>query len=66
MREKLIELLEEAAEKMDCPQMNEVADYLISKGVTIIPEGAITLTRAELDALNEYEERRKANATNKV
>lgn len=59
MKDKIIELLEEAAEKMDCPQMDEVADYLISKGVTILPEGAIILTRAEIDALNKYESKIK-------
>lgn len=36
-REKLIELLEEASEKMDCPQMHQIADYLISNGVTVSP-----------------------------
>ena len=34
-RSKLIELLEEAAVKMDCPQMDEVADYLLANGVVI-------------------------------
>ena len=31
MRNKLIELLEEAAEKMDCPQMNEVAEEIFEE-----------------------------------
>ena len=66
MRNKLIELLEEAAEKMDCPQMNEVADYLISKGVTILPEGAIILTRAEIDALNEHNEKVKREFASEI
>ena len=36
-QEKLTELLEEAAMKMDCPQMNEVADYLLANGVIVTP-----------------------------
>lgn len=34
-KSKLTELLEEAAQKMDCPQMDEVAEYLIANGVTV-------------------------------
>jgi len=37
MRDRLIELLEKAAKEMDCPQMDEVADYLLSNGVIVPP-----------------------------
>ena len=37
MRDRLIELLEKAAKEMDCPQMDEVADYLLANGVTVLP-----------------------------
>ena len=57
MREKLIELISQV-QYMGGLEV-KVADYLISKGVTILPEGAIILTRAEIDALNKYEEMRK-------
>ena len=53
-KDKIAELLEEAAEIMDSPQMDEVADYLIENGVTVLPEGAIILTREEINSLNEY------------
>lgn len=37
MRDRLIELLEKAAKEMDCPQMDEVADYLLANGVIVPP-----------------------------
>ncbi len=56
MREKLIELLKH---EFGTKVAEITADWLIANGVTILPEGAIILTRAELDALNKYEEARK-------
>ena len=75
MRDRLIELLEEAhrlwLRYVDECAFNQTplsfsfeqmfADHLLANGVTILPEGAIILTRAEIDALNKYEERRKQN-----
>lgn len=63
MREKLIELISQVQYMggLEC----RLADYLIANGVTILPEGAIILTRAEIEALNKYEEARK-NETNKA
>lgn len=68
MREKLIKLFLRFrfTEAMGIPLTNEdrygqLADYLIASGVTILPEGAIILTKAEIEALNKYEERRKQN-----
>lgn len=43
--------------------VERLAERMISEGVTILPEGAIILTRAEIDALNKYAEARK-NETN--
>lgn len=75
MREKLIEIISDAVVQCRFWEVAEgeilppekvasiVADKLIAKGVTILPEGAIILTRAEIDALNKYEEMRK-NAKN--
>lgn len=37
MRDRLIELLEKAAKEMDCPQMDEVAEYLLANGVIVPP-----------------------------
>lgn len=77
MREKLIEIISDIEVCVRFWEITEgeilppekvasiVADKLIAKGVTILPEGAIILTRAEIEALNKYEEMRK-NAANKV
>lgn len=61
MLNKLIELLKSDLCWFDNPLRNmddgcveRLAERLISEGVTILPEGAIVLTRAELDALNKY------------
>ncbi len=35
-----------------------LADHLIANGVTILPEGAIILTKEEIAALNEYQRTR--------
>ena len=43
-REKLKELLEEAAQKMDCPQMDEVADFLLVNGVIVPPVSIVGQT----------------------
>lgn len=42
-----------------------IANSLMAEGVALLPEGAMVLTRKELDALNKYEEMRK-NATDKA
>lgn len=67
MLNKLIELLKSDLCWFNNPLCNiddgcveRLAERLISEGVTILPEGAIVLTRAELDALNKYEEMRNA------
>lgn len=39
--------------------IEELAERLVDRGVQIVPEGAMILTRAELDALNKYQERFK-------
>lgn len=73
MREKLIEIISDAEVLLRfklalgrslSPVENAtiLADHLIARGVTILPEGAIILTRAEIDALNKYEEARKNEA----
>lgn len=60
VKEKLTKLLE------DSPQLDVVggyldyedaAEYLISNGVTVLPEGAIILTKEERAALNEYQKK---------
>lgn len=57
MRKKLIELVSKLPIEIES-DVEYVADVLIANGVTILPEGAIILTRAEIDALNKYEEMR--------
>ena len=37
MREKLIELLLRVSKEKDCPQMHEIADYLLENGVIVLP-----------------------------
>ena len=54
---KLTELLEKATEIMDCPQMHEIAEYLAKNRVTILPEGAVILTKEEIAALNDYQKK---------
>lgn len=39
--------------------IEELAERLVDRGVQIVPEGAIILTRAEVEALNKYQERFK-------
>jgi hypothetical protein len=36
-RERLIKLLFKVVEEIDCPQPDEVADYLLKKGVVVLP-----------------------------
>ena len=64
MREKIIDLIQNSVGGCARHWAEIIADNLIANGVTILPEGAIILTRAEIEALNKYEERR--NATDKV
>ena len=70
MRAKLIKMILDAQaeciieeiegrEVLPVHQAVRIADRLMENGVTILPEGAIILTRAELDALNEYEKKFK-------
>jgi hypothetical protein len=70
MREKLIEIISDIVVQnrfklLLCKSLSPVeeasviADHLIAKGVTILPEGAMVLTKRELDALKEYGKRRK-------
>ena len=40
-------------------ETERLADFLLKNGVTILAEDEIILTRAEIDALNEYSERIK-------
>ena len=54
VKAKLAALLEAAASFLDCPDVDEVADFLIKNNVTVLPEGAIILTKEERNALNEY------------
>ena len=54
---KLVAVLEAAVAFLDCPDVDEVADFLIKNGVTVIPEGAIILTKEEIARLNEYQEK---------
>ena len=59
VKAKLASLLEAAASFMDCPDVDEVADFLIKNGVTILPDGAIILTKEEIAAIKEYGKKRR-------
>jgi hypothetical protein len=69
IREKIIGILAGAASNglsLDTRiETERLADFLLENDVTILAEDEIILTRAEIAALNEYEEMRK-NAANKL
>lgn len=46
--------------------IEELAERLVDRGVQIVPEGAMILTRAELDALNKYQERFKGQDAREI
>ena len=71
MRNKLIEIISDAVVQCRFKEAKGfnltpvqvaviITNSLIAQGVTILPEGAMILTRKELDALKEYGKRRKA------
>lgn len=64
VKAKLAALLEAAAAFMDCPEVDEVVDFLIKNGVTVLPEGAIILTREEINALNKYRKKHGTGGVN--
>jgi hypothetical protein len=49
LKEILSECMREAG------SIEDLAERLVDRGVQIVPEGAIILTRAEVEALGEYE-----------
>lgn len=64
VKDGLVRLLTDKSIDLES-DVDYVADFLIENGVTILPEGAIVLTKAEIEALNKYEEMRK-NAANQI
>lgn len=78
MRDKLIEIISDIEVCVRFWEVTEgeilppekvasiVADKLIAKGVTILPEGAITLTKAEIDALNKHNEKAKCEFAREI
>ena len=71
MRDILIELIKSAHmewlrkeydHETDKNVCEYLADHLLANSVAILPEGAIILTKAEIEALNKYEEARKNEA----
>ena len=57
MKEKLADMI--FLSIRESRSIEELAERLVDRGVQIVPEGAMILTRAELDALNKYQERFK-------
>ncbi len=57
MKEKLADMI--FLSIREARSIEELAERLVERGVQIVPEGAMILTRAELDALNKYQERFK-------
>ena len=55
MKDKLIELIQNSVGGYARHWAEIIASHLIANGVTILPEGAIILTKAEIEALNKYE-----------
>jgi hypothetical protein len=59
MKDKLSDMIQNAVGGCAKYWADVIAEKLVASGVTILPEGAMILTRAELDALNKYQERFK-------
>lgn len=61
VRTKLIGILSAAASDSHSLttriETEKLVDYLIEAGVTVLPEGAIILTREEIAALNDYQKK---------
>ena len=57
IREKIIVLIQNSVGGCSLLLAEKIADYLIENGVTILPEGAIILTKEEIARLNEYQKR---------
>lgn len=57
MKEKLADLIFICIR--EARSIEELAERLVDRGVQIVPEGAIILTRAEVEALGKYEKMRK-------
>lgn len=57
MKEKLADMI--FLSIRETRSIEELAERLVDRGVQIVPDGAMILTRAELDALNKYQERFK-------
>lgn len=57
MKEKLADLIFVCIR--EARSIEELAERLVDRGVQIVPEGAIILTRAEVEALGKYEKMRK-------
>lgn len=55
MKELLSTMIQEAVGGCAKYWADVIAEKLVANGVTILPEGAIILTRAEVEALGEYE-----------
>lgn len=64
MKEKLADLIFFSIR--ESRSIEELAERLVDRGVQIVPEGAMILTKAELDALNNYEKCRMQNAECRV
>ena len=60
VKEKLIQLIMDATRGCARYWASLIADNLIANNVTILPDGAIILTRAEILALNEYQKKHGA------
>ena len=57
MKELISTMIQEAVEGCSKYMADIIAVVLVANGVTILPEGAIILTRAEVEALGEYEKK---------
>lgn len=61
MKEKLTELIQNAVGGCARHWAEIIADHLIANRVTVLPEGAVILTKEEIAALNEYQQTRGDN-----
>lgn len=75
MRNKLIEIISDAVVRCrfleatgenlsPVEAASIIANRILEERITVLPEGAMVLTRKELDALNKYDKRRRSIETN--
>ena len=66
MKDKLIELIQNSVGGCARHWAEIIASHLIANNAIILPEGSIVLTRAEIEALNEHNEKVKREFASEI